>query len=221
MKIKELFEKAENHTLTWDQFTAAAKEAGAKFEDISEGNYVSKNKYTDDLSAKDTEIQTLNQTLSARDTDLQDLQTRLTEAGTDKEKLTTLSTDFESLKTKYAQEVKDYKAKLQKQSYEFAVREFANGKKFTSNAARRDFINSMIAKDLKMENGKILGADDFVTAYSTDNSDAFVVETPEPAPKAPKPSFAASTPGEGAQPTPDDAFINAFNFTGVRTKKED
>jgi hypothetical protein len=42
--IKTIFEKAENGTLTLEQFLAAAKEAKAKFVDLSEGEYVSKQK---------------------------------------------------------------------------------------------------------------------------------------------------------------------------------
>ena len=53
MNIKEIFDKAENGTLTFEQFDSLAKEGNAKFADLSEGNYVSKSKYEDDLSSKD------------------------------------------------------------------------------------------------------------------------------------------------------------------------
>ena len=42
MNVKELFDKAENGTLTYEQFLSAAGEA--KFVDLSEGKYVSKQK---------------------------------------------------------------------------------------------------------------------------------------------------------------------------------
>ena len=42
MNIKEIFDKAENGTLTFEQFEALAKDNKAKFADLSEGNYVSK-----------------------------------------------------------------------------------------------------------------------------------------------------------------------------------
>ena len=94
---------------------------------------------------------------------------------------------------------------------------FANSKKFTSNAAKRDFVNSMIAKDLKMDNDKILGADDFVTAYSIDNADAFIVEKADPEPAKPKPTFV--NPTGGNDPAAGGSEF-AFNFTGVRPKEE-
>lgn len=220
MNIKELFDKAENGSLTYDQFEAAAKAANAKFTDLNEGNYVSKGKYTSDLQAKDDQIKTLNENLSSRDTDLTDLKTKLEAAGADADKLATLTNDFTALQSKYTEDTKNYEAKLSKQAYEFAVREFANEKKFTSQAAKRDFTQSMIAENLKFKDGKILGAEDFVQSYTENNADAFVVENPDTnppspvAPAAPLPQFVAPT-SSGDNPA-GNPFENAFHFTGVR-----
>jgi hypothetical protein len=217
MTVKELFEKSENGTLTFEQFQSLAKNNSAKFTDLSEGVYVSKQKYDNDISAKDGQITALNETIQTRDTDLVSIKKQLEDAGADAQKLSTLSTDLSTLQGKYDADIKSYQKQLAKQAYEFAVKEFANGKKFTSNAAKRDFINSMIAKDLKMDKDKILGAEDFVTSYSTDNADAFVVDKPdEPNPTStPLPAFVNPTPG----PTPsgdNGAFSSVFNFVGVR-----
>ena len=216
MTVKELFDNAENGTLTWEQFQAAM--GNAKFVDLSEGNYVSKRKYDDDITSRDTQISTLNDTISTRDKDLAGLKEQLKNAGTDADKLTQLTGEFDTLKTKYDADTKAFKAQLKKQAYEFAVKDFASGKKFTSNAAKRDFIQSMIAKDLKFEDNKIIGADDFVSIYSKENADAFVVESePTPAPQEPqRPQFVSPT--QGSEPTPQDqnAFVNAFHFMGVR-----
>lgn len=216
--IKKLFEGTEG--LTYEEFTQKANEAGIKFANLSDGKYVSKSKYDSDLANKDGQIKDLNDTIASRDSDLADIQSQLEKAGADETKLTKLSSDLESLQKRYDDEVKSYQGKLEKQAYEFAVKEFANGKQFTSNAAKRDFVNSMVAKELKMEDGKILGAEDFVTSYSTDNADAFVVDTPEPEPaepKAPKPEFV--NPTGSADPTDLGEHFN-FNFTGVRTKED-
>lgn len=215
--VKELFDNAENGTLTWEQFEAAAKTANAKFTDLNEGNYVSKRKYEDDIASRDTQISTLNDTVSNRDKDLANVKKQLEEAGTDAEKLTTLTNDLEGMKTKYANDTKLYKEQLKKQAYEFAVKDFANSKKFTSNAAKRDFIQSMIAKDLKLENDKIIGADDFVEMYSTENEDAFAKEV-TPTPAEPKPTFVNHTQGGGTEPNNQNPFMSAFHFTGVRSQ---
>ena len=234
MTIKELWAKSANEdgTLTLEQFETLAKENKTKFIDVNDtthGGYVSLNKYNDDLKAKDTEIQGLNETIKTRDGDLQKLQTQLGEAGTDAEKLKTLSTDLESLQSKYETDTKALQAQLSKQNYEFAVREFAGTKQFTSNAAKRDFVNSMIERELKMsKDGKsIIGADDFVTEYTKDNADAFVVETePEPEPdntvvnQGPLPQFVAPTQGSEQVQDATGGFANAFHFTTVRPVPE-
>lgn len=213
MKLKDLFDKAENGVLTYEQLETAMKEAKANFVDLSEGGYVSKHKHDDEITARDAQITTLNDTITKRDADLADLKGKLKNAGTDATKLAELSTNFDTLQTKYDNDIKDYQNKLAKQAYEFAVKEFAGTKKFTSNAAKRDFIQEMLSKDLKMEQDKILGADDFVTAYSANNADAFVVEeTPK---NDDKPTFVNPTPGPNNNP-PENAFLNAFHFTGVR-----
>ena len=147
------------------------------------------------------------------------LQSQLEAAGGDAAKLTELTTQFESLKTKYSEDTKNFNDQLKKQAYEFAVKDFANGKKFTSQAAKRDFIQSMIAKELKMDKDTILGAEDFVTSYTADNADAFVVDNPNPEPKPdPKPTFVNPTPGGNPAPAESNAFSNAFHFMGVRER---
>ena len=235
MNIKDLFNKAENGTLTYDEFEALAKENEAKFADLSEGKYVSKSKYESDLKAVNqqveglnTQISDLNTTITARDTDLADLQKRLEDAGQDATKLADITSQFETLQNKYQADMDAYQAKLNQQSYEFAVKEFANTKHFSSNAAKRDFTQTMIARQLQMEDGKILGRDDFAEAYAKENEDAFVVEKPEPTPEptpAPEPEVKPEpappvivTSAEGVESKSDGGF--GFNFVGVRAPKK-
>lgn len=209
--LKELFGEGE---LSYDKFTQAVQAKGIKLADLATGNYVSKAKYDDDLARRDTTITDLTSQISTRDTDLSNLQAQLASADADnKTKVAQLTSQLETLQTEYANTQTAYNDRLAKQSYEFAVKDFANTKKFTSNAAKRDFINEMINKDLKMEKDKILGAEDFVTAYAEANADAFVVENPNPEP-TPKPTF-----GQPSEPTPApdaNAFAGVFNFMGVR-----
>lgn len=236
MNIKDIFDGAEGGSLTYEQFEEAVKAGGAKFADLSDGKYVSKSKYEADLKAKEQElvardteianvnaqIENLNSTIATRDADLSDLQAKLEAAGQDATKLAELSEQLTGLQTKYEADVQSYQSKMQQQAYEFAVKEFANSKNFTSQAAKRDFVQSMIARGLQMDGDKILGREDFAEAYFAENSDALVVEqpapepAPEPTPEPPKvtvPEFVAPTPG----PEPSssaDGF--QFNFTGVR-----
>lgn len=201
MNIKEIFDKAENGALTFDQFEAISKEANVKFADLSEGKYVSKSKYDDDLVSKDNSIAQLNDTIAQRDKDLGDLQAKLKEAGTDTSKLAELQTSFDTLQSKYTADMQAYQEKLVAQKYEFAVKEYANGKEFSSQAAKRDFVRSLLSENLKMKEDTIIGADDFAKAYAEENADAFVTKTqpaetqPAQAGNANKPQFVGATPG--------------------------
>lgn len=220
MNIKELFDKAENGTLTYEQFSELAKTGNAKFVDLSEGAYVSKNKFDAELEAKAKEIETLTGTISTRDTDLDTLKKQLEAAGADTSKLNELTTKFNELQGKYDADSKAYKKQLQEQAYEFAVREFANTKSFSSQAAKRDFVQSMIAKQLKMENNSILGAEDFVNAYTENNKDAFIeeIDIDEYTQDDNTPQFVGSTPGAEDTHTadPTGGFLNAMHFTPIR-----
>lgn len=235
MTLKELFTTTEDGKLSYDEFEAIVKEKGMKLADLSEGKYVSKSKYDADLKEKDTQIEginaqieNLNSTIATRDTDLSALQKQLEEAGQDSAKLADLNTQFSTLQKKYDDDVKAYQDKMNAQAYEFAVKEFANTKKFTSAAAKRDFTTSMIARQLQMEDGKILGREDFANKYFEENNDAFVKDEPIPAEPpmmevqepiqesvdtSSVPQFVASTPGSLVDDS--DASFD-FGFQGIR-----
>ena len=218
MNLKDLFDKAENGMLTFDQFVAAAKAANAKFVDLSEGGYVDKQKYTDELAVRDTRITTLDDTIKSRDADLATLRQQLETAGTDAAKLTQLSVDFSELQKKYDKDTKAYEKQLRDQAYKHAVTDFANSQRFTSQAAKRDFVATMLAKNLQMENDTIIGATDFVTAYTKENADAFVKDDGQGA-DDPKPHFAGSTNPDAGQ-SGEQGTPFSFNFTGVRPHEE-
>ena len=213
MTLKELFDKAPNGTLTYDQLMAAAGDS--KFVDLTEGNYVSKQKYTDELGQRDTRITTLEGTLTTRTTDLQNLQKTLADAG-DIEALKTASNDLAELQKRYNTETKQYQKQIAEQRYGFAVKDFANGLQFTSAAAKREFVRAMTEKKLSIEGDTIIGATDFVTAYKAQNADSFVTEKPQEQNPTPQPQFVAPTPGNNNPQTTENAFVSAFSFTGVR-----
>lgn len=194
--LKELFDKAENGTLTYEQFAAASKASGLKLADLAKGEYVAKKKYEDDLGSKDAIIADLNATIDTRNSDIKSIQEKLDKAGTDSAMIENLSAELTSLQNKYDSATKEYQDKLNRQAYEFAVKDFASNQAFSSNAAKRDFINSMLSKNLPMENGNIMGASDYMAEYAKDNSDAFVAKK-DPEPNANddknKPKFAAGT----------------------------
>jgi len=234
--IKDLFEKAENGTLTYEQFEALVKENDVKFVNLKDGNYVSKSKYESDIEKVNQQVETLNAqindlngTITTRDADLEGLKKQLEQAGEDKVKLEQLSTSMTDLQAKYEADIKAQEDKLRQQSYEFAVKEYANTQKFSSKAAKRDFVKAMIERGLQMDGDKLIGGDDFRAKYAEENDDAFYVEpapapvpeptpAPEPAPaepakQEPLPTMVASTPGASND---DGGDVFDFGFVGVR-----
>ena len=212
MNLKDLFANAENGVLSYEQLEALIEQNKAKFVDLSEGAYVAKQKYTDDLAARDTRITTLDTTVKERDNDLATLKSQLESAGTDATKLADLTKQFSELQVKYDEDTKALQKQMEEQAYKHAVNDFANSQKFTSQAAKRDFINSLLSKNLQVENDVIIGASDFVASYQKENADAFVTDTKEPE-SEPKPHFSGPTNPESSV---GEANPFNFNFTGIR-----
>lgn len=221
MKIEDVFKDAENGVLTLEQFTSKVKEAGGKFVDLSEGNYVSQNKYSTDIKNRDDQISELNGIISQRDSDLDSLQKQLEAAGNDAEKLGTLASDLSALQVKYDEDTKSYQAQLSKQARDFAIKEHAATKKFSSAAAKRDYIQSMKnSEDVKLsKKGLLLGLDEFDTDYANENADAFLVESKNPKEDeqtqgisnvGKTPMFIEHTSGE---PFKDDSSTGSFGFS--------
>ena len=144
-----------------------------------------------------------NDDIKQRDADLADLKQKLADAGTDAETLKNLQAEFDTLKTNYANAQADYQKQLNKQAYEFAIKEKTNGLQFTSNSAKKAFLSDALAKNLTMDNGNILGFDDFVNAYKEQDAGAFVVETTTEEPKPPMFS-SKSTKKDEANPKADE-----------------
>ena len=143
-----------------------------------------------------------NTDIAQRDTDLATLQEKLKNAGADADKLSNLQTDFDNLQQTYNTAKADYEKQLAKQAYDFAIRENVANLKFSSNSAKKAFIADITAKNLSMENGKILGFDDFVNAYKEQDAGAFVVDDDTEAGK-PKPTFSGKTTPTPDEPTPE------------------
>jgi len=219
MNVKEVFAKAESGTLTYEQFKAIVDEHKSKFIDLSEGNYVDKQKYTDELASRDTRLTNLNDSLKQRDTDLEELKKQLNDVGQDATKLAEVTNQFTALQEKYDNDIKDYQNQLAKQRYDFAVKNVANNEKFTSAAAKNFFIQTLNDKNLSMEDDKIVGIDDFIKQYKEDNADSFIVEQPDEPEKTPEstnklPTFAGPTTTKTAPDAKTNEF--GFNFHSVR-----
>lgn len=160
----------------------------------------------------------LQNQLNQRDADMKDLQDKLTAAQTDATKVTEATEALTSLQTKYDAERQEWSQKQAEQAYEFAVKTKANELKFSSAAAKKDFIREAIAAKLQQNGDDLMGYNDFVTKYKENDPGAFAPDespasqTSEPN-TAPAPTIVLPT-GNGNTGTTGNVF--GFNFHGVR-----
>lgn len=173
--------------LTYDELLTAVKEAKMNVVDISDGSYVSKTKFDNKVNALSQQVTDLQEQVTQRDTDLAGLNEKLTAAQADASKLSDAQAELTGLQSKYETDKQEWEAKSARQAYEFMVRERANALKFTSPAAKRDFIGQANEKGFKVDGESLLGYDDFVTKYTADNPGALVEEKPagDPTPTPP------------------------------------
>ena len=216
--LKDIFGDSE---INYDKFVAAITEKGIKLADLSQGAYVSKNKYDDELNAKASQITELSEQIKSRNADLEALKEQLQGAQADGTKIQELNDQLAKLQKDYTDAEKKFNHQLTKQQYEFAVKEFANEQKFTSSAAKRDFIRTMMDKKLEMENGKIIGATDYLDAYKNENADAIAADEPAPEPEPDdKPKFVSKS-GQTQGQDIVNPFLDAMHFNGVRPEKKE
>ena len=173
------------------------------------------NKQTDKVTALETREKEYLADIEKRDTDLKNLNEQLGKAGTDAEALNTTKKALEDLQATYQTEKAGYEQKLADQTYSFLVKEKCSGLDFTSNSAKKAFIDELLAKKLPVEKDSLLGFEDFVKSYKETDAGAFKEpenQEPDPAkPAAPVIVTKGSTP-----PADPKASSFGFSFAGVR-----
>lgn len=214
-----------------------------RFTDLSEGNYVSKEKF-------DTKV-----------SELKGVQQQLTDAN--KEIQSYKDMDIEGVKksaqeweTKYNTDTQALKDQIAQQERSHQTDRYLDTVGLKPGAMYRDFVKKAFeAKEFKLEGEKFLGADDFIAGLKKDPDykDAFVQDNPDggagdqqnqtglpvgtpagapgtvPAttlpgqatPQRPLPQFATGTSGAGSAGAPgaggQNPFMN-FHFTDVRPR---
>lgn len=185
--LKAFFE--DGKALTYEELLAKVQEKKMNIVNIADGSYISRNKYDDKVNGLTQQVTDLQGQVAQRDTDLASLNDKLTAAQADTNKLADVQGTLTDLQTQYATEKQQWEAKNAQQAYEFMVRERANGLKFSSGAAKKEFIREAIKMGFKVDGDNLLGYTDFVTKYQADDPGAFVVDTPKNDPDpAPTPS---------------------------------
>lgn len=124
--------------------------------------------------------------------DIEKVKTKLTVAETArdeyKEQLESANTTIQSYKDmdiegikqsasdwekKYNDDLKAMQDKLEGQAYDFALKEYVSGYQFTSDLVKEAVIAQLKAQGFKLNDGKFLGADDFMKQLKEANPSAF------------------------------------------------
>lgn len=133
---------------------------------INDGKYIPKSKFDD-----------LNE-------DKKKIQAQLDEANTKIESLSKVSPDdlqkeIDDWKSKYDTDTKALNDEIAKREREYVIKDLTRDIKFSSESAKKSFINDLEEKNLKIEDGKMLGFDDYLNSYKEQDAGAFISEKKE------------------------------------------
>lgn len=157
---------------------------------INDGTYIPKAKFD-----------SLNETKK-------DLENQLKETNDKMQELSKVDTEelkqqIIDLQKKYEEDTKALNSKYEAREYDIKLNDYAKDLKFSSNSARKSFMNDLKEKELKFEDDKLVGFDDFVNSYKESDPDAFIEEKKE------EPSVTVNTgDSHNDKEDTDDAFIN-------------
>ena len=166
------------------------KQYGEKELIINDGTYIPKAKF-DNLNEQKKDLE--NQLKETNDK-VQELSKVNTEE---------LKKQIEDLQNKYEEDTKALNEKYNKREYDIKLNDYAKDLKFSSNSARKSFMSDLKAKELKFEDDKLVGFDDFVNSYKENDPNAFMEEKKE------EPSVTVNTgDNHNDKEDTDDAFIN-------------
>lgn len=94
----------------------------------------------------------------------------------------------EEWKEKAAQAQKDAAERIAKMEYDFAAKEYFSGVKFASESAKAGVMAAFRDKGFKLDNGKFLGADDWLKDLQETDKGAFAAQEPAAKVKAVQPT---------------------------------
>lgn len=157
---------------------------------INDGTYIPKAKFD-----------SLNETKK-------DLENQLKETNDKVQELSKVDTEelkqqIENLQKKYEEDTKALNSKYEAREYDIKLNDYTKDLKFSSNSARKSFMSDLKAKELKFEEDKLVGFDDFVNSYKESDPSAFIEEKKE------EPSVTVNTgDSHNDKEDTDDAFIN-------------
>lgn len=200
----------------YTQVSEKLKGSKIKLADLSGGAYVGKEKFDTTVADLKNQLTAANEAVTAANAEIESYK------GMDIEGIKKAAAEWEQKATQFKadaekaqQEAAD---KIAAMEYDNAINSYITPLKFSSEYAKRGFVEDFKAKGFKLEDGKFLGADDYVKSVREKDPGTFAPEE-----KADEYQFKGWTPAEGSNKTPSgqtDEFN--FNFTPIKPipKKE-
>lgn len=148
-----------------------------------------------ELESVKKNLDTANEQLKKRDEDLEALKEK---AKGDDENSKKLKEEIEALQKSSKEEKEALEKQIESQKYDFEVEKLCSGLNFTSKLAKKGFISAVKEKGLKLEDGKLLGFDDFVESYKKEDAGVFADEETK------KPQFGGKSSKVGKKMTKED-----------------
>lgn len=115
-----------------------------------------------------------------------------------------LNTQIKEWETKYNQDTENLKNELSKKDYDYKLKDLISTIKFSSNGAKRAFLEDLKNQELKFDDkGTLVGFDDFKKSYEETDPNIFMKESQT------EEGFTANTGAEHNDNSDDnDDFIN-------------
>lgn len=157
---------------------------------------------TEDLKALGLNDDQVQKVFAMNGTDMNDLKQQVTTLTTERDaarsqlgeankKLEGYDPEWRAKAEKAENDAKEQVAALQN---DFAAQTAISAVKFSSESAKKAFLSDLKAKNLPLQEGKLLGFDDYLANYKKNDPGAFV-------PEGGLPRMAAGTSGQLAAPT--------------------
>ena len=155
------------------------------------------------MKIHDDEVGVLTQEKTAAETKAAGLETQLGEAaeklksfdGLDIDKIKQEAANW---KKKHEDDTTALQKQLDAQAYDYAVEKQLSAYKFTSDIAKQGVLGALKAKEFKLEDGKLIGADEFMKTIMTENAAAFEQEDKTPPPQIMTGSGGGAAPADNA-----------------------
>lgn len=87
---------------------------------------------------------------------------------------------YETFESEAKTQKEEFEKKIKAQEYEFSAKEFINGLTFTSDFTKNAFLKEFMGQELKLNEGKFLGAEDYINQFKEKNPGVFADEKANP-----------------------------------------